>query len=435
MKKITLLLFTFLITNQLYSQSLFNRIWGNSGNILTQIRIATAKPNTDELYVNYETDHFGSIYVYNNNTGTHNLFYQLPQSTPPQGTGSAFRFENMVFDSNNNLIVYGRTHNANLGTANTYSPIPFPYTSFTGHTFIAKISPEKKLVWITYFHDLVQSRNNLAIDKNNNIYVLNYRHKNDVLSPSYFKSKGDSSSNRTYQEVISKISPNGQHLWSTFYFNDESEINSIVASDDGLFVYGVYLGSNPSNTYFSTTNSYQETPSNSGSSEKSVIFLTKHSIDSKRSWRTYFGTDIIRIPINYTSFPQSLIAIGKNAYFLATHTSVNSQTNNITTPNCYLNSAPDPTKNTILTKFNGDGKRDWTTYLYAGQALQKNEQNELVVTASIYETNPNILNLTTLDAYQPIHGGKTDIYTSILSNNGKTLKYGSFYGFAGEDNG
>src|SRR5690606_2789881 len=43
---------------------------------------------------------------------------------------------------------------------------------------------------------------------------------------------------------------------------------------------------------------------------------------------------------------------------------------------------------------------------------------------------------TTSNSYQRKHGGeKLDVYTSVLSLDGKTLKYASFYGFEGRDAG
>src|SRR5690606_36310358 len=50
-------------------------------------------------------------------------------------------------------------------------------------------------------------------------------------------------------------------------------------------------------------------------------------------------------------------------------------------------------------------------------------------------TNSNLNSLTTQNAYQKQHGGKSDVYTYILSNNGSSLKYGSFYGYDGTDSG
>ncbi len=331
MKRITLFIFIFLSINQLFSQALYSRIWGSTGNINTRIKVAEPKHNTNELYINYMDNflEFGQIYVANKNNSSTKLFFEfphppvpvpLPLPVPPIFTAHFVLIEQMKFDNNNNLIVHGRTHNQNLGTPGVYSPTPVPNNSSTSgysFSFIAKISSEGNLIWLTYIHDIPLYTASLTIDNNNNIYVLNSRAKTDVLSPSFFKNTGDHTANQQYQDVITKISPTGKHLWSTFYFNDKSEISSIVAGNDGLYVYGSYYGLDATNNYFTTKNSYQEYPTALGlSNDACTVFLTKFGFDGKRSWGTFFGDNITRIPSNFSSFPKALVVIGNDPYFI-----------------------------------------------------------------------------------------------------------------------
>src|SRR5690606_23522740 len=69
------------------------------------------------------------------------------------------------------------------------------------------------------------------------------------------------------------------------------------------------------------------------------------------------------------------------------------------------------------------------------EVLQKTNSNDLLITAEITNTHSNLSSLITQNAHQKQHGGKADLYKYILSSNGSTLKYGSFYGFAGNDLG
>ncbi|MBA5791189.1 T9SS type A sorting domain-containing protein [Flavobacterium sp. xlx-214] len=433
--------FTFILlilaSSNLFSQALFDRTWGSGSLNTPRLRIAEPRLDTNELYHVREIAGltFGEIYVHNKDNGTTNLFYRFPQ-THLNPYKNIVIVENLKFDNNNNLIVSGRTQNPDLGTLGTYSSIPI-IGHFSGYSFIAKLDSNGTLLWFTYFHHLSQGKKSLAVDVNNDIYVLNERDKNDVLSPSYFQNTGNTSTS-PYQEVISKMSSNGKHIWSTFYCSSDSEINSIAAGADGLYVYGSYKGVDTSNKYFSTKGCFQEFPSGiSFVNDISTVFLSKFGFNGKRLWSTYFGQEISKAPIDtYYGYPQSLVTIGNDAYILTENKSqfFNNQ-KKVSTANIYLVNPPYGDTNNTLTKFNGDGTRAWTTYLYAGDCLLKTAQNDLLLSANMDVTNPNINKITTPNAYQSTHGGKTDVYSSIISNDGKSLKYGSFYGFDANDNG
>ena len=443
MKKITLIICLFLSINQAFSQSLYNRVWSTVETGV--IRVFDIKKTTNELYFNCELINdpdplkqnvFGEIYIHNTLNSTTKLFYKFPHPipvpSPPSHAPYAVRVENIRFDNSDNLIVYGRTHNANLATTGTYSQIPITST-FTGYSFIAKISNSGQLLWFTYFHDLAQNASSLTIDKNNNIYVLSKRDKNDVLSPNSFQSTGDLSSIIEYQEVISKLDTNGKHVWSTFYVKDNSKVRNIIAGDNGLYIYGDHLGGNGSSNYFGTTGSYQEYSSGlTSNGNSSTAFITKFDFNGSRLWSSYFGDQISKCPINNSYFPYGMTVIGDDVYFITDLKNISSPAKNVSTNGAYLTTPVSLFENTTLTKFSGNGKRSFTTYLQNGEAIQKTDANDLFITGKIESSNNN---LTTQNAYQKQHGGKADIYTYILSNNGSALKYGSFYGYDGTDSG
>lgn len=430
MKKITIIIFLFLSLPQVFSQSLYNREWGKVN--LGPGRVFEVKPSTEELFIDYGL--YGYIYTHNKNNFTTSVFYKFSHPNPPT-TGDAIRFENFKFDNSENLIVYGRTHNANLATVGAYSQTPIT-TVFTGYSFIAKISNSGQLLWFTYFHDLAQNASSLAIDKNNNIYVLSLRDKNDILSSNSFQNTGDLSSNINYQEVISKLDTNGNHVWSTFYFKDDSQIKNIIAGDNGLYIYGDHLGGNGSSNYFGTAGSYQEYSSGlTSNGNSSTAFIIKFNFNGSRIWSSYFGEQISKCPINNSDFPHGMTVIGDDAYILTDLTNSSTPAKNVATNNAYLTTPISTFKNTALTKFAGDGKRSFTTYLHSGNTIQKTSNNDLFITGIIESTNSNLNNLTTQNAYQKQHGGKSDVYTYILSGSNSALKYGSFYGYGGVDSG
>ena len=450
MKKITLVLITFLAINQCFSQSLYNRVWGKINSVIPKrIRVVEVKPTTEELFIVHESHNignpnpatyniYGEIYTFNNSDSSTKLFYKFPgplTAIPSLYSPYVVRIENIKFNNNEDLIVYGRTHNANLATAGTYSQTPIT-TTFSGFSFIAKISRNGQLLWFTYFHDLAQNASSLAIDKNNNIYVVSLRDKNDVLSSTSFQPTGDPSSNASYQNVISKLDTNGKHVWSTFYSKDNSSIKNVIASDNGIYIYGDHMGGNGSSNFFGTSNSYQEYSSGlSSNGDCSTVFVSKFNFNGSRIWSSYFGEQISKCPVNNSDFPYGMTVINDEVYILTDLKNIYTPAKNVSTNNTYLTTPISTFKNTTLTKFTVDGKRSFTTYLYNGSTIQKTSSNDLLITGQIASTDINLNNLTTQNAYQKQHGGKSDIYTYILSNNGSTLKYGSFYGFDGSDAG
>lgn len=434
MKKITLFILVFLFQYSSYSQHTYNRIWGEIHTISNWVRLTALNNKTGTFYINYEIDSFGTIYQLDPENNSQNFFFSFSAAVPILKDEHNVRLDKIVVDNDNNVIIYGRTHNDGFGTPGTYRSTPFPYVFFIGYTFIAKISSSGNLIWCTYFHDLSQNQDNLTIDNNNNIYVLTKRPKSTILASTAFQSTGDQNSLQEYQDVISKLDRNGNHLWSTFYFNENSEINSISASANGLYVYGVYKGANSSNTFFSTSNSFQEHPSLPGGTENATVFLTKFNFNGNRLWSTYFGKIKSKATVNDSSFPKTLVTIDDDAYILNINESASPQ-NYMSTSNTYLTTPAYIGQNNTLTKFSGNGNREWTTYLYGGNVLQKTPNNELLISGYIIEGTQNPAQLITQNAFQSTHGGASDIYMSLFSLDGKDLLYGSYYGYEGEDTG
>src|SRR5690554_7355571 len=100
---------------------------------------------------------------------------------PEQEQGFS-QIESIKFDSENNLIITGRTANENLATVGAYSE-SLIFGVASRPTFISKIDLEGNLIWSTYFHDLNPNTSLLTIDTDNNIYILNRRSQNTLVTP------------------------------------------------------------------------------------------------------------------------------------------------------------------------------------------------------------------------------------------------------------
>lgn len=442
----TIVLFFFNVPNH-YGQSLYERSWGTlipiksrsvkpfssvKAMVRTHMFVTEVHSKTGNLYlVNAEGD---EIFEYSPDQPEPKLIYKIPNNEQ-QGYS---QIESIKFDSESNLIISGRTANEDLATPGAYSE-SLIFGVASKPTFISKINLEGKLIWSTYFHDLIPNTSHLTIDADNNIYILNRRNKNTVAAPSFFQEGGDPNSTIDYQDVISKLDMNGKHLWSTFYTKDNSKIRSIVAGTNGLYIYGDHIGGSASSKYFGTANSHQESvfKVNSSTRNASSAFLSKFSFDGKRLWSTYFGDQNSNVVLGATlKNNNSLAVVGDEAYILTSHRVNPGKKESIATENAYLKEPPSNVITTTVSKFSPEGKRLWSSYIHAGEHLFSNGK-ELFITSSLINGNSrNDQLITTANAYQRKHGGeKLDVYTFILSLDGKTLEYASFYGYDGRDSG
>ena len=435
--------------SQVYSQPIFNRSWGSVKEHIYKPSIAEINPSTGDLFVfvrdvaAYPT--LNEIHKISRNNASSNLVYQFPApivipGVPPDATETTI-FDNFKIDNTSNIIIIGRTFKPGLATSGAYSSQMIQDSSGGPSGFIMKIRSSGQVVWFTYFNALSQNTEQLTIDNNNNIYVVSKRNKNDVLSGSVFQNSGDHSSNTNVQDVISKFDTNGKHLWSTFYVKDDSRITAIEAGHNALYVYGEHFGSSSKSNYFGTKNSYQEYASGvvmwNQPSSSSTTFLSKFNFNGTRAWSTYFGNEISKSVYNSATMNvKSLKVIGDDAYFLTKHTIVNSPSPSIATANTFLTSPPSNLDPVTLTKVNDTGKREWTTYLFAGETLSKTvSENGLHLSAMIENSHPNLSLLTDSQSYQNQHNGFKDVYSYTMTLDGKKVNYTSFYGFEGEDTG
>lgn len=443
MQKKTFLMISFLFFTILYGQT-YERKWGTMIPIYNKIEktfspvkkifsipfVAEVNPKTGNLYI--VNENLNEIVEYKPQNPKSKLIYTIPCFS---GTSV---INQIKFDSNNNLIISGRTTNGDLSTSGSFSEEMIPTIS-SGYSFIAKINTKGKVMWLTYFHEIPLATMALTIDKADNIYVLNKRFRGDILDSSPFQKNGDIQSVHDFQDAISKLNTKGEHIWSTFYVKDDSKINAIMASDKGLYIYGIHLANTSSSNYFGTPGSFLESPSKKTGST-SLIFLSKFDFDGKRIWSSYFGNDKSLIPTPINSIvrnPSYLTVIGEDAYFISLHNTSNSDKNyKLANNEVFLSKAPFSTENHSLTKFSGNGNLEWTTYLPEYGVLFKSIQNdELIISTTVNSNDKNIVSLTSQNAYQTTLNGMQDIFTYTLSLDGKKVNYGTFYGYEGNDTG
>jgi len=438
MKNLYLLLII-LLSYISYSQSTYNREWGTMTvlNFGSQ-QIAKTNPVNGNLY-------FVTNYIEINEVTTTNLQSKLFYKFPPSPGGTVL--ENINFDSKGNILISGRTLGTAPVTTGSYSQNPISCNPggicvHTGATFIMKIDTNGNLIWCTYFHCLSQNNTHLTLDKNDNIYYVSKRYKNITLTTSPFQTTADTSSIINHQDVITKLNSSGQHVWSTFYTKDISLIKSIVAGDDGIYVYGDHMESTSNSNYFGTPGSYQEYATGAftgaGGNEKNV-FLSKFNFNGGRVWSTYFAVDRSMVPHSETlRYFGGLTVINNEPYILTRHEILPVMTRNPTTKEAFLTKQVSLSQYDITaTKFSSVGKRLWTSFLYYGETIEHSfDTNELFVSGNLIHNLTNFTALITKDGYQTNPARlKPDNYHFSFSLDGSKIKYGTFYGFDGADLG
>ncbi len=396
--------------------------------ILKKLYIAEVNQNNGNLYI--VSDNSNEIIEFKQKSPKFKSFYKIP------GVEDSSSIEQIKFDSKNNLIISGKTSNADLATNGAFSK-DLIATFNAGNSFVAKIDNKGKLLWFSYFYEIPLYSMSLTIDKNDNIYILNKRFRGDIFNNDSFQQKGDIPSKNDFQDALTKLNPQGDHIWSTFYSANDSQINSIAAGDEGFFVYGMHPGSRVK--FFGDADSSNTNNKKTGSGNQ--VFISKFNFDGERLWSSYFGNEASYIPYpaaNVVKNPTYLTVIKDDVYFVTLHNnSINKASkSNLATDNVYLSAPPFSIENHTLTKFSGNGQRVWTTYLKSYAVLFKSlHNNELILSATINDNYKDIASLTTNDAYQLKHAGMQDVYTYALSLNGKELNYNTFYGFNGNDVG
>ncbi|WCM41285.1 hypothetical protein MG290_09985 [Flavobacterium sp. CBA20B-1] len=441
MKKAILLLLLINFTYG-YGQLPYKRTWGSMiplfdkperpfsavRKILSIPFVSEVNPNNGNLYV--VSENFDEVIAYDRESSKSKLIYKIP------GSEKGTIITQIKFDSKNNLIITGRTIITGLSTPKAFSKeISNDFSS--GYTFITKVHPDGSQAWFTYFYDIPQNARPLAVDKNDDIYIVNKRSKKDTLSLSFFQDTADVKSSMQYQDVITKLNTNGEHVWSTFYAKDDSRINAIITSEKGLYIYGMHLAQTSGSTYFGTAGSYQPV-TNSEIYSTASVFLSKFSFDGKRLWSTYFGNEKSFVPYPLTNInknPSNITVINDEVYFMTLHyTDKISVAKNLITANTLFNKPVSNNENHTLSKFNGNGEQVWSTFIPASGDLYKTFDDDALVISSVLDQKNQIFE-TTKKAYQPKNAGMRDVYTYMLSLDGKKLLYGSYYGYEADDTG
>jgi hypothetical protein len=350
------------------------------------------------------------------------------------GSGNDQAF-GIAVDSTGSVYVAGYTDSADFPSA-TLGSLPSGAT----HVFVAKLdATASNLVYADYIGGNSQDYGYaLALDGSNHVYVTGSTASSDFPTVNAYQGTYPGSFNAFLTEVSAEGS---SLLYSTYLGGDGSDIPAGVAVDNAgdMFVAG-----NTTSDNFPVVSAYQSTISaNQGGIVGNYGFLTKFTSDgSSLIYSTYLsgnsnvpydcgGTPCWSSP--YSAINGMAVDGGGNAYVTGTTNTYNFPTTN----GAYLTADSTPLNGNVgfLSKFNGSGSLDFSTYFYESSGLGT-LMNAIAVDASgsAYVTgtafSDGTFPITTTSICDPgVYGAACGLaFITKFDPTGTTLVYSTFLG-------
>jgi Beta-propeller repeat/Abnormal spindle-like microcephaly-assoc'd, ASPM-SPD-2-Hydin len=358
----------------------------------------------------------------------------LVYSTYLGGSGSD-QPSGIALDTAGNVYVAGSTDSTDFPLT-TLGSLPAGNT----HVFVAKLDASgSNLIFADYLGGNNQDYGYaVALDAANNVYVTGSTASSDFPTVNPFQGTYPGG----FNVFLSKVSPDGSSLlYSTYFGGNGSDVPSSVAVDGaGEMLIAGYTSS----TTLPVANAYQSTVSaNLGGMFGNYGFLTKFNPDGlSLAYSTYFGGSS-NVPLNCGGtpcWPQPLSSIAGMVLDNTGNAYVTGTTNTYDFPvtgGAYL--ATDTTQQNatvgFVSKFNGAGSLQYSTYLYESSGLLTNI-NAIAVDAlgSAYVTGTAISDgtfpITSTSICDPgVYGwGCSYAFVTKFDAAGASLLYSTFLG-------
>ncbi len=193
------------------------------------------------------------------------------------GAGNYDSSPEAVLDSQENLWLTGRTNSNFTTTTNAEDKIGGG-SVYDG--IIVKFDKYGDLKYSSYLSTTANTYGEgIAIDKNDNIYVVGYTDGENL--PNFDKGYYMNFSGK-YDSFITKFNPSGYSEWSTYFGGSKEDFCSNITVDENNNIY--IFGHTASYDIPLIGNSFQN--KNNGSFDS---FIAKLNSDGKPLWSTYFG--------------------------------------------------------------------------------------------------------------------------------------------------
>lgn len=340
-------------------------------------------------------------------------------------------FWGMTLDFNSNTYLTGYSTSLNIDNIIATNGSFQDEMSLLGDAIILKLDKKGKRVWSTYYGGSDFDFGNAIItDKHGNIYLTG--ETKTVLGESIFGTEGALRSTGfkdTRDSYLSKFSPDGKRLWSTYLGGWGHDSGQILRIDkmNNIVIAG-FSDSENADYSFISPGCYQD--KNWGQSDS---FLGKFSSNGERIWCTFFGGE-------YADGAGS-IAIDSSNNIILFGTSGSQE--NIATKGTWKYK-PD-VFDSFVAKFDTEGNRIWGTFYggkYSesiwipfkpvGEVVVDKENNIYIATTTITDL-PDSTMIATKGTYRQIgYQGDWDGFLAKFDSTGNRI-WGTYWGGYSED--
>ncbi len=280
--------------------------------------------------------------------------------------------------------------------------------------------------WATYFGDESTKVYSNAVDKLGNIYLVGTVNKMEYLDSNFIATQGAQQINYGGGQVdgfITKISSDGQILWSTFVGGAGNDViqGLTIDENDNLYI----IGSTSSSSNISTPNSYQEALNGNTNT-----FLVKYNESGIKIWGSYYDSETL--PYNTAAYGTqglSNIVMGTDGSFFF---NIRTTANGLASDGAYQNIRNQNVGN-LISKFNTEGQRIWATYYGVNGSKifgLAADDTGVYVSGETLDCIPNFTYNTFFSAaysHQPLPGSCRDAFLSKFNLAGDRV-WSTYYG-------
>lgn len=354
----------------------------------------------------------------------------------------------MHFDGENYIYVSGRTtQTENFATPGTYRTTYENNEFAGGDGFIACFSLSGELQWCSYTEPFLDGDNSISVDNEGNVYLAGGLKSNeDIIENSPFQSTAtpyDEFPLSGMTQTITKLNNQGHYVWSTFFGIYNTIILDIDCTNDGVVIMGQVnngINNSPTDnpTYFSTTGAYEEQPNLNNQGGFNInYFVNKFNFDGTRVWGTYYHTD------ESGYFLDEVKTYGNDIYLISIYNSSGVAPENIATEGAFIDNPENQNIRQLLTKMNSDGSSlQWRTY--TSNNIFSKVFNDVTINSDgniwLFGQTDSEVGISTEDAYQTEKDptpsyllSHSDAYHLLLSKDGSTVLYATYFGFDGKE--
>ncbi len=439
-----LYIFILLITQVAFSQTSYHRVWSVKENRKMEI-------GSDWLHF----IHDDVMYYLDPTTPNSIQKLTLPECNVSLlgglGTSANTRISDLHFNGVDKIFIVGNTtQSSNFTTEGVYRTTYEANDLLNSSGFVACFALTGELLWCTYSDSIEptpQEYTKITTDPQDNVYFISYRDKELSFENSPFQAEAkeyDEIPFTGYTSTLTKLNSQGQFFWGTFFGAYFTIIVDIKAVNDGIILLGdvsvmpnTPLTEDFNPTYFSTPGTYQANPnlsSNDGMFSTN-IFMNKFNFDGTRAWGTYVNEQRSSLPRLETS--------ANEIYVISAYNNTSGGFVNSATPNAFITDPGINVTKKMLDRFSADGtSKLWRTYTSNNIFSAYYDKVTINTDGNIWLTGQteSFTGVSTADAYQIARNPATsfnfshsDGYHLLLSKDGSTVLYATYFGFDGKD--